>query len=201
MIDQEITHAARAICAAQSDKQDNSDSQLYRSGGWDHTIWMRLVEEGIRRGVEMERADHVATDDRHVSADIMAAALKGLKQINEIEQKAQALLLKAQGEYPSCDPYTAAVLVLERAIEQHEAFKQEVSDAVSDYFQYEDNAACKRLYAFIIPAPKPDPLVGVHECLEEAFARNGEDLTEHTYRFRAALEARGLKIMEVKNDD
>jgi hypothetical protein len=52
MTDEQITHAAREICAAQSDKQDNSDGQLYRSGGWDHTIWMRLVEEGIRKGLE-----------------------------------------------------------------------------------------------------------------------------------------------------
>jgi len=55
MTDKEITHAARAICAAQSDKQDNSDGQLYRSGGWDHTIWMRLVEEGIRKGMEWSK--------------------------------------------------------------------------------------------------------------------------------------------------
>jgi hypothetical protein len=50
-----ITHAARAICAAQSDKQDNSDGQLYLSGGWDHTVWMRLVEQGIRKGIEIGR--------------------------------------------------------------------------------------------------------------------------------------------------
>jgi hypothetical protein len=55
MTDEQITHAARAICAAQCDKQDNSDGQLYRSGGWDHTIWMRLVEQGIRKGREIER--------------------------------------------------------------------------------------------------------------------------------------------------
>jgi hypothetical protein len=56
MTDKEVTHAARAICAAQCDKQDNSDGQLYLSGGWDHTIWMRLAEEGIRKGIEAERA-------------------------------------------------------------------------------------------------------------------------------------------------
>ena len=55
MTDEQITHAARAICAAQADKQDNGDSQIYLSGGWDHTIWVRLVEEGIRKGMEIER--------------------------------------------------------------------------------------------------------------------------------------------------
>ena len=56
MTDKEIIHAARQICADQCDNQDNSDGQLYRSGGWDHTIWMRLVEQGIRLGMVIERA-------------------------------------------------------------------------------------------------------------------------------------------------
>jgi hypothetical protein len=56
MTNEQITHTARAICAAQADKQDNSDGQVYLSGGWDHTIWMRLAEEGIRKGIEAERA-------------------------------------------------------------------------------------------------------------------------------------------------
>jgi hypothetical protein len=56
MTDKEITHAARQICADQCDNQDNSDGQLYLSGGWDHTIWMRLVEQGIRHGMVIERA-------------------------------------------------------------------------------------------------------------------------------------------------
>ena len=56
MTDEQITHAARAICVEQSSKQDNGDWQIYASGGWDHTIWMRLVEDGIRKGIETERA-------------------------------------------------------------------------------------------------------------------------------------------------
>jgi len=97
MTDEQITKDARAICAAQADKQNNSDGQIYLSGGWDHTIWMRLVERGIRHGIEVERsgiarwlmgygerqtadsvkrADHIATDDRHVSPAVLAAALR-----------------------------------------------------------------------------------------------------------------------------
>ena len=49
----QITQVARLICAAQADKQDNGDSQLYLSGGWDHTVWMRLVEAGIGTGIMM----------------------------------------------------------------------------------------------------------------------------------------------------
>jgi hypothetical protein len=56
MTDEEITKAARNICASQADKQDNSDGQLYLSGGWDHTVWMRLVEQGIRKGIEIGRS-------------------------------------------------------------------------------------------------------------------------------------------------
>jgi hypothetical protein len=55
MTEEQITHAARAICVEQSSKQDNGDWQIYASGGWDHTIWMRLVEEGIRKGLEQSK--------------------------------------------------------------------------------------------------------------------------------------------------
>jgi hypothetical protein len=53
MTDEEITKAAREICAAQADKQDNYEVyQRYLIGDYDHTIWMRLVEQGIRRGLK-----------------------------------------------------------------------------------------------------------------------------------------------------
>jgi hypothetical protein len=55
MTNEQITHAARAICAAQAAKQDNDDHEKYVSGEWDHTIWVRLVEAGIRKGMEIER--------------------------------------------------------------------------------------------------------------------------------------------------
>ena len=87
-------------------------------------------------------------------------------------------------------------------IEQHEAFRQEVSDAVADAkFMIEthcDEEAStllnNRLSRFIIPAPKPDPLVeAMHDCGVDRFESWADQL-------RAALEARGLEIRS-KNDD
>jgi len=52
MTEEEITQAAREICALQAWKSSSEDSQNYLSGKYDHTIWMRLVEQGIRKGIE-----------------------------------------------------------------------------------------------------------------------------------------------------
>jgi hypothetical protein len=49
MTDEEIRQAARGICSLQA---DNDDWTNYLNGNYDHTIWMRLVEQGIRRGLE-----------------------------------------------------------------------------------------------------------------------------------------------------
>ena len=76
-----------------------------------------------------------------------------------------------------------------RAIEQHDAFKQEVSDAVEEY----DNCIPNRFRRFIIPKPKPDPLV---EVIAECDDGTWETKAEYADKFRAALEARGLEIRE-----
>jgi hypothetical protein len=80
------------------------------------------------------------------------------------------------------------------AIEQHEAFKQEVSDAVEAVRYFGISTA--RLFQFdtimsrfIIPKPKPDPLVDV---LADTFGASLIDADE----LRAAMEARGLEIRE-----
>ena len=84
----------------------------------------------------------------------------------------------------------AKVMMLEHdlaeAIEQHEAFKQEVSDAVEEEFVLVD---AHTLHRFIIPKTKPDPLV---EVLTDTFGASLIDADE----LRAALEARGLEIRE-----
>jgi len=55
--DMTIREAARAICAEQARKDASSDaSDYYLNGNYDFTIWMRLVEQGIRKGIEIGRS-------------------------------------------------------------------------------------------------------------------------------------------------
>jgi len=87
-----------------------------------------------------------------------------------------------------------------RAIEQHEAFKQEVSDAVEKantpteilcLCGRKNAVAFIRLDQFIIPKPKPDPLVEIMEVL------NGEwTPDEYAKTIRAKLDALGFEIRE-----
>jgi hypothetical protein len=110
---------------------------------------------------------------------------KALALVNEIERE--------KGEKELTPRIIRRLIIDEalcRAIEQYEAFKQEVSDAVEAYkadnpFTY--NAFL--LERFIIPKPKPDPLAGV---LEEVFS-----VSAVSGRINAALEARGLEIKEI----
>ena len=111
--------------------------------------------------------------------------------MTDIEQKALALVNEIEHERGE-DELTPRIMrdliideALCRAIEQHEAFKQEVSDALYDYFTDVDGAAGDTLDRFFIP--KPDPLV---EILEELNWETAE------IPFRKALEARGLEIRE-----
>jgi hypothetical protein len=54
--DMTIREAARVICSNQAAKSDTPELSLYMSGAWDDTIWMRLVEQGIRKGIEIGRS-------------------------------------------------------------------------------------------------------------------------------------------------
>ena len=87
-------------------------------------------------------------------------------------------------------PLRASIIAHARAIEQHEAFKREVSDAIDSSVLTPETEA--HLSRFIIA--KPDPLV---EAVNEAWGwRNPHpDVTEN---LRAALAARGLTITETK---
>ena len=111
--------------------------------------------------------------------------------MTEIEQKALALLNECGwGGAHLKRAWNPRYEALCRAIEQHEAFKREVSDAIDSSVLTPETEA--HLSRFIIA--KPDPLV---EAVNEAWGwRNPhEDVTEN---LRAALAARGLTITETK---
>jgi hypothetical protein len=125
--------------------------------------------------------------------------------MTDIEQKALALVNqvsfeRVQHRYTSlARAGDAKVEALCRALEQHEAFKQEVSDALEEYKADQPyvwkRSASDYFCRFIINADKPDPLV---EVLDDMEWRNNSD--EWAADLRAALEARGLEIRS-KNDD
>jgi hypothetical protein len=129
--------------------------------------------------------------------------------MTDIEQKALALLnevrkerhyspwMKISREHPP----SFEIEALCRAIEAHEAFKQEVSDAVDTTLSMLETHcdaegfvfASNQLLRFIThkPKPKPDPLVA---------AMKEVGLIPLVNQLRAALEARGFEIRE-KSDD
>jgi hypothetical protein len=109
--------------------------------------------------------------------------------------------LKAMELANSAGTYKKALF---RAVEQHEAFKQKVSDAITvllDRFLGDglsQGVINGHLHSFVIPKPKPkrDPLV---DALTEAFSDGGvwEPCNKtDAANLRAALEARGFEIRE-----
>ena len=119
--------------------------------------------------------------------------------MNDIDAKALALVNKVSDNKHTDarsihEVYSAVALstALCRAIEQHEAFKQEVSREMEEYSKWCKSVGLQfplLLERFIIPKPKPDPLVDV---LADTFGASLIDADE----LRAALEARGLEIRE-----
>ena len=89
-------------------------------------------------------------------------------------------------------PLRASIIAHARAIEQHEAFKREVSDAVEELAVcvYDDSSSIVRRYMGRFIIAKPDPLV---EALWDAGFAHNKDTAD---QLRAALAARGLEIRE-----
>ena len=113
--------------------------------------------------------------------------------MTDIEQKALALVNEVRAE----DGYTVPITydwfntdsfehhAFLRAIEQHEAFRQEVSDAVEDCLG--GRFSRDKLARFIIA--KPDPLVEVMNEMGFGWSKTASE------EFRAAIEKRGGKII------
>ena len=86
-------------------------------------------------------------------------------------------------------PLRASIVAHARAIEQHEAFKREVSDAIDSSVLTPETEA--HLSRFIIA--KPDPLV---DAWRDAFPGNHiEDARDECAKISAAIEARGGRIV------
>jgi hypothetical protein len=125
--------------------------------------------------------------------------------MTDIEAKALALVneVRRERDGASYTEYTRLHRDLEwsealcRAIEQHEAFKQEVSEIASSALAMykrvgEDQcltALCLR--EFIIPKPKRDPLVEIMEVLDVEWTPD-----EYAKAIRAQLDTLGFEIRE-----
>ena len=125
--------------------------------------------------------------------------------MTDIEAKALALVREVLAERDLSDkravrrevsPYTEALC---RAIEAHEAFKQEVSDKVEKVIEgcAVTSWGAAMLDPLIIPAPKPDPLV---EAIEKCAAQMHLTSEDAANALRAALDAAGFEIRE-RGDD
>ena len=115
--------------------------------------------------------------------------------MTEIEKKALALLNEVERDQGDSDLTRRIIRELPldealcRAIEQHEAFKQEVSDVMT-YIKELYPTLPRNFHRFIIPKPTVDPLV-------EAMAECGVDPFESwADQLREALAKRGFKIVE-----
>lgn len=128
-------------------------------------------ERGFKRSVEIQRED--------MAQEALCRAI----YCNEVDQ---ADLTKLQNEY-------------ERVCKQHEAFRQEVSDAITGFDEYGTEAAWEKLSRFIIA--KPDPLVEViATALREGspFDEDGShDYTAEAKAVASAIRARGLEVRKI----
>ena len=126
--------------------------------------------------------------------------------MTDIKEKVLALLneVRAERGYQTLtaiyrDTYMEAEALF-RALEQHEVYKQKVSDAVEATSEFleahgygSSHSERQRIAEFIIPKPEPDPLV---EVFNEVDADNWSTREDYVDRFRAALDALGFEIRE-----
>lgn len=117
--------------------------------------------------------------------------------MTDIEQKALEMISAARKEHPTPDNYLIARTALCRAIEQHEAFRQEVSDAV-EFVVDPNHPSNRELVKFIIPKPKPDPLLAA--LLELELSSDLQEGQHDAKWIRNKLDELGFEIRE-KNDD
>ena len=108
----------------------------------------------------------------------------------------KALAMIAPSAFYEINPENVSILAnaFKASIEQHEAFRQEVSDAAREYEEAGYCIGWEGFERFIIPAPKSDPLVSAMDELEWC---NTDALAKD---LRDTLDALGFEIRE-KSDD
>ena len=100
-------------------------------------------------------------------------------------------------------PLRSSIAAHARAIEQHEAFKREVSDAVESLcntvLMSHDHRQLREMlsHRFTIPKPDPDPLVEAVKACEYATLDAIEP--EFAKSLRAALAARGYEVRKIEH--
>lgn len=94
-------------------------------------------------------------------------------------------------------PLRASIVAHARAIEQHERFRQEVSDAAVEYNEHGAQSGWLGFDHFIIPNPD-EVSAGLALAIEDTLELVIGD--EDVSKLRAALAARGLEIREVGHD-
>jgi hypothetical protein len=118
--------------------------------------------------------------------------------MTDIEAKALALVNEVQADWNfqlgslafkrDLNVFSEA---LSRALEQHEAFKQKVSDIVYAHVHVTRTDDWEQLKTLIIPKPKPDPLVEALEGVKFDHYPPNDAKT-----IRAALDALGFEVRE-----
>ena len=121
--------------------------------------------------------------------------------MTDIEKKALALANEVRLErgfapLPNIYRTNYEIEALCRAIEQHEAFRQEVSDVIT-YIESLYPVLPIDRERFIIPAPKPDPLLAA--LLELELSSDLQEGQHDAKWIRNKLDALGFEIRE-KND-
>ena len=141
------------------------------------------------------------TDDRYSKIHTDGSRSGGQPLDDSIEAKALALVNEVSDKHTDAESIYEVHRSVDlraalcRAIEQHEAYKQEVSDVAAMMLTEPSIKPSVQwaLTKFIIPKPKPDPLV------EALVATDGLEYEPQAQAIRAALKACGFEIRS-KND-
>ena len=124
----------------------------------------------------------------------MTAEEQAVVLVNEVRAEREQEIWKGVGDRRG---YGIVLEALCRAIEQHEAFKQEVSDTVENLLEeYPRSFLRDYLVQFIIPKPEPDPLVEV--LLDMELSSDQEEGQHDAKWLRLKLKDHGLEIVPCK---